>query len=72
MAAKAGTDFPPESEEELLLQYLKIAQAQQCVQLCVMVAEAALATLEMQQPIRLVAKAERLHLILMAVNILAL
>ena len=31
LAAKAGTDFPPEALEELLLQSLKTALVRQCV-----------------------------------------
>ena len=47
LAAKAGTDFPPEAPEKTLLRGLKIALVRQCVQLHVSEEVAAPATLEM-------------------------
>ena len=67
-----GADFPPEAMEQILWQHLKLAPVRQCVELHAVVASAATATPEMQQPIRLVVQAARLTLILMAVNILPL
>ena len=58
LAAKAGTDFPPEAQEKTLLRGLKIALVRQCVQLHVSEEVAAPATLEMLQPMRLAATAE--------------
>ena len=72
LAAKAGTDFPPEAMEKILWQHLKLAPVRQCVELQAGVASAALATPEMLQLIQQVAKAAGLTLILMAVNILPL
>lgn len=57
LAAKAGTDFPPEALEQILLQSLKIALVRQCIQLHVAAAKAAPATPEMQQLIRPAAQA---------------
>ena len=57
LAAKAGTDFPPEAPEELLLQSLKVALVRHCIRLHVVAAKAALATPETLQPTRLVAQA---------------
>ena len=57
LAAKAGTDFPPESPEELLLQSLKVALVRHCIRLHVAAAKVAPATHETQRPIQLVAQA---------------
>lgn len=52
-AAKAGTDFPPEAPEELLLQSLKVALVRHCIRLHVAAAKVAPAipeTLQLIQP----------------------
>ena len=72
LAAKAGTDFPPEALEELLLQSLKIALVRQCVKLYVEAAMAALVTPEMQQQIQLAVQAAMSAITLMVVNIILL
>ena len=72
LAAKAGTDFPPEALEELLLQSLKIALVRQCVKLYAEAAMAALATPEMQQQIQLAVQAAMSAITLMVVNIILL
>lgn len=57
LAAKAGTDFPPEAPEELLLQSLKVALVRHCIRLHVAAAKVAPATPETLQLIQLVAQA---------------
>ena len=68
----AVQDLLLEALEMILLHYLEIALVQQCMKLHAMVAKAAPATLEMQQPIRLVVQAALLALTLLAVNIITL
>lgn len=72
LVAKAGTDFPPETLEELLLQSLKIALVRQCVKLYAEAAMAALVTPEMQQQIQLAVQAAMSAITLMVVNIILL
>ena len=72
LAVKAGTDFPPEALEELLLQSLKIALVRQCVKLYVEAAEAVMVTPEMQQQIQLAVQAAMSAITLMVVNIIIL
>lgn len=62
LAAKAGTDFPPEALEEILLQSLKTVVVRQCVRLHAMVVAAVTATHETLQPIRQAASAAMLRL----------
>lgn len=62
LAAKAGTDFPPEALEEILLQSLKTVVVRQCVRLHAMVVAAVPATHETLQPIRQAASAAMLRL----------
>ena len=57
LAAVAGTDFPPEALEEILLQSLKTVMVRRCIQLHVAAAKAAPATPETQRPIQLAAQA---------------
>ena len=57
LAAKAGTDFPPEALEEILLQSLKTVMVRRCIQLHVAAAKAAPVTPEMLQLIQLAAQA---------------
>ena len=57
LAAKAGTDFPPEALEGILLQSLKTVMVRRCIQLHVAVAKVAPATPETQRPIQLAAQA---------------
>ena len=70
--AKAGADSPPEALEQILRQHLKLALVRQCVELHAWVAVVAPATLEMQQPIQLVALVAGLTPTLTVVNILPL